>query len=105
MSLVTVGMNYQVIIPDEVREQMPVAVGDPLEVTFQDGAILLRPTSDAARLASASKLLSGFRNPLPADCEFTHMTEDEIMELAMDEIAQMRAEQPVGNGQKRETGH
>ena len=43
MSLVTVKNKYQVVIPQSVREQVGVNVGDLLEAKAEKGAIVLKP--------------------------------------------------------------
>jgi AbrB family looped-hinge helix DNA binding protein len=45
MSIVTVKKKYQVVIPQGVREQIGVAVGDILEAKVERGRITLTPKS------------------------------------------------------------
>ena len=45
MSIVTVKSKYQVVIPQRVREQIGVAVGDLLEARVEGGRITLTPKS------------------------------------------------------------
>jgi len=45
MSIVTVKNKYQVVIPQRVREQIGVAVGDILEAKVERGKITLTPKS------------------------------------------------------------
>jgi AbrB family looped-hinge helix DNA binding protein len=45
MSIVTVKNKYQVVIPQRVREQIGVAVGDILEAKVERGRITLTPKS------------------------------------------------------------
>ena len=45
MSIVTVKNKYQVVIPQAVREQIGVAVGDILEAKVERGRITLTPKS------------------------------------------------------------
>jgi AbrB family looped-hinge helix DNA binding protein len=45
MSLVTVKNKYQVVIPQRVREQIGVSVGDILEAKVERGRITLTPKS------------------------------------------------------------
>jgi AbrB family looped-hinge helix DNA binding protein len=50
MPIVTVKNRYQVVIPQRVREQVGVAVGDTLEAKVERGRITLtpRPVVDSA---------------------------------------------------------
>ena len=45
MSIVTVKNKYQVVIPQRVREQIGVSVGDILEAKVERGRITLTPKS------------------------------------------------------------
>ncbi len=45
MSIVTVKNKFQVVIPQGVREQISVAVGDLLEAKVERGKITLTPKS------------------------------------------------------------
>jgi AbrB family looped-hinge helix DNA binding protein len=45
LSIVTVKNKYQVVIPQPVREQIDVAVGDILEARVERGKITLTPKS------------------------------------------------------------
>lgn len=43
MSIVTVKNKYQVVIPQNIREQIGVFVGDFLEASAEKGKIVFRP--------------------------------------------------------------
>ncbi|HXK05261.1 MAG TPA: AbrB/MazE/SpoVT family DNA-binding domain-containing protein [Verrucomicrobiae bacterium] len=43
MSLVTVKNKYQIVIPQSVRNQIGVNIGDLLDVTARKGTIVLKP--------------------------------------------------------------
>jgi AbrB family looped-hinge helix DNA binding protein len=45
MALVTVKNKYQVVIPQRVREQVGVAIGDVLEAKAKNGKIVFEPKS------------------------------------------------------------
>jgi AbrB family looped-hinge helix DNA binding protein len=45
MSVVAVKNKYQVVIPQNVRRQLPLEVGDLLEAKVEDGRITLTPKS------------------------------------------------------------
>lgn len=43
MELVKVKKNYQITIPQALRRQMRLAVGDYVEIELQEGTLVLRP--------------------------------------------------------------
>ena len=45
MALVTVKNKYQVVIPQSVRDQVPVNIGDLFDATVEKGKITLTPKS------------------------------------------------------------
>ncbi len=45
MSVVTVKNKYQIVIPQYIRRQLPLEVGDLLEASVEDGRITLTPKS------------------------------------------------------------
>jgi AbrB family looped-hinge helix DNA binding protein len=45
MAIVTVKKKYQVVIPQRVREQIGVAIGDVLEARAEKGKIVFEPKS------------------------------------------------------------
>jgi AbrB family looped-hinge helix DNA binding protein len=45
MAIVTVKNKYQVVIPQRVRDQIGVAIGDVLEATVVKGKIVFSPKS------------------------------------------------------------
>lgn len=45
MELVTVKSKYQIVIPQSIREQVHLDVGDLLEVAFEGGKITFTPKS------------------------------------------------------------
>lgn len=45
MPIVTVKKKYQVVIPQRVREQIGVAIGDVLEAKVEKGKIVFEPKS------------------------------------------------------------
>jgi AbrB family looped-hinge helix DNA binding protein len=45
MALVTVKNKYQVVIPQRIREQVGVAIGDLLEAKAENGRIVFEPKS------------------------------------------------------------
>lgn len=49
MSIVTVTNKYQVVIPQDLREQVGVNVGDLLEARVENGKITLSPKTPVDR--------------------------------------------------------
>jgi AbrB family looped-hinge helix DNA binding protein len=45
VELVTVKTKFQIVIPQSIREQMRVGVGDLLEASVEDGKITFTPKS------------------------------------------------------------
>ncbi|KKR31218.1 MAG: Transcriptional regulator, AbrB family [Parcubacteria group bacterium GW2011_GWF2_39_8b] len=45
MSIVTIKNKYQIVIPQSVRKQVGVVVGDFLEATVEKGKIVFQPKS------------------------------------------------------------
>ncbi len=45
MNIVAVKNKFQIVIPQSVREQMHIEVGDFLEVGIENGAITFKPKS------------------------------------------------------------
>jgi len=43
MPLIKVKQNYQITLPNSVRKDLNIAVGDYMEVEKQDGDLLLKP--------------------------------------------------------------
>jgi AbrB family looped-hinge helix DNA binding protein len=58
MTRVTVSSKYQVVIPKEVRRQVPLHMGQKLAVVVKEGAITLLPDRS---LASFRGFLKGMK--------------------------------------------
>ncbi len=54
MSLITVKNKYQVVIPQSVRKQIGIKIGDLLEATAEKGKITLAPKSAVDRMIAES---------------------------------------------------
>jgi antitoxin MazE len=48
-STVKVREKYQVTIPEDVREKVPLKVGERVEVIVRDGEIVIRPVVEVPR--------------------------------------------------------
>ena len=90
MPLVTVKEKFQVTIPAKVRDQVSLHVGDVLEASVEEGAIVLRPKVVVDRAALAGRLREILaRTPIPP--EFAGKPEQEIMDEVAAEIDAARA--------------
>ena len=64
MTATTVSPKFQVVIPKDVREQIPVKSGQKMTVIAKNGVIHMVPQVDLKRLKGALKDLptAGFRD-------------------------------------------
>ena len=60
MTQVTISSKYQVVIPKEVRRQVPLRTGQRLAIVVKDGAITLLPDQPLSSLR-------GFVKAMPSD--------------------------------------
>lgn len=95
MPLVTIKDKFQVTIPSRVRAQMPLVVGDVLEVTVEDGTIVLRPKAvvDRAELARRVERVLAETEVAPEDAG---RSEGELLEAAVAEVAEARSARHSG---------
>lgn len=93
MPLVTVKDKFQVTIPAKLRDQAAISVGDLLEATIEQGAIVLRPKAvvDRAAIAEEVERALAASERAPEDRE---RSEDEIVEDALSEVKAARREPP-----------
>ena len=93
MPLVTVKDKFQVTIPAKLRDQAAISVGDLLEATIEQGAIVLRPKAvvDRAAIAEEVERALAASERAPEDRE---RSEDEIVEDAIAEVKAVRREPP-----------
>jgi AbrB family looped-hinge helix DNA binding protein len=54
MALVRIKQNFQITLPVEVRKHLNIALGDLLEVTVRDNAIVLTPKAVVDRPVDAA---------------------------------------------------
>lgn len=85
MALVTVKDKFQVTIPAKLRDQADISVGDLLEATIEQGAIVLRPKTVVDRAAVAADvervLAAAKRAPEDRDRNEAEIVEDAISEV------------------------
>ena len=55
MSIIRVKNKYQVVIPESVRDQIGVEIGDMLEAKVEDGKITFTPKSIVDRIPQVVK--------------------------------------------------
>ena len=91
MPLVTVKEKFQVTIPAKVRHQVTLHVGDILEASVEEGAIVLRPKAVVDRAALAGRLQEILART-PTAPEFANKSEQEIMDEVVAEIDTARGE-------------
>jgi AbrB family looped-hinge helix DNA binding protein len=89
--LVTVKDKFQVTIPAKLRDQAAISVGDLLEATVEQGAIVLRPKAvvDRAAIAEEIERVLAAAARAPEDRE---RSEGEIVEDAISEVKAARRE-------------
>jgi looped-hinge helix DNA binding domain, AbrB family len=85
VALVTVKDKFQVTIPAKLRDQADISVGDLLEATIEQGAIVLRPKTVVDRAAVAADvervLAAAKRAPEDRDRNEAEIVEDAISEV------------------------
>jgi AbrB family looped-hinge helix DNA binding protein len=59
MTQVTVSTKYQVVIPKEVRRQVPVHTGQKFTMVVKEGTITLLPNRPLSRMRGFLKGMSG----------------------------------------------
>ncbi len=59
MTQVTVSTKYQVVIPKEVRKQMPVHTGQKFTIVVKEGTITLVPDRPLSQMRGFLKGMSG----------------------------------------------
>ncbi len=91
MPLVTVKEKFQVTIPVKVRDQVTLHVGDILEASVEEGAIVLRPKAVIDRAALTGRLQEILAKT-PTAPEFAGKSEEEIMDEVVAEIDTARGE-------------
>lgn len=85
MALVTIKDKFQVTIPARLRDQVAVAVGDILEASVENGAIVLRPKAVVDRAVLAGRLEDLFASA-PVAPEFAEASEEVVLDAVSAEI-------------------
>ena len=97
MSRVKVRRSPEITLPEEAWAKLGVAEGDELDVEVVDGGVLLRPVPAVDRERAWDDLMEiittpTWRGPGPDPGE------DEVMEMAVEEIHAMRREDDEKSG-------
>lgn len=91
MSLVTVKRKYQVVIPQEIREQLGISEGDILEAQIENGRLVYVPKvvidRDAA-FQAINDIGAKARSVWQADGK----TEEDIEDMISETIQEIRAD-------------
>ena len=53
MKKATLGLNGRIVIPRSIRKEMNIEEGSPLIITFEEGAVVVRPDKSACGLCGA----------------------------------------------------
>ena len=53
MKKVALGLNGRIVIPKSIRKEMNISEGSPLIITFEDGAIIVRPNQIICKLCAS----------------------------------------------------
>jgi len=91
MSLVTVKRKYQVVIPQEIREQLGISEGDILEAQIENGRLVYVPKVVIDRDA-AFKAIDEIADKSKAAWQADGKTEEDIEELISETIQEIRAD-------------
>jgi AbrB family looped-hinge helix DNA binding protein len=96
MSLITLGDDGQVTLPEETREALGLRAGDRFEVVaVEGGAVLLRLADEAKRRRAWDELMEIVNRPKwigPGP----EPSEDELMDEIVEDIHAMRRERAQG---------
>lgn len=90
MALVTIKDKFQVTIPARLRDQVAVAVGDILDASVENGAIVLRPKAVVDRAILAARL-DDLLAAAPVAPEFAGQSEEQVLDEVSAEIEAERA--------------
>lgn len=82
MDRVRLSTKGRLVIPKQLRAALCLEVGDTLELTLEDGSLVLKPSADGFPLSRLHGLL--------ADC-------DMITDLEVEHCAEFEPERPLGD--------
>jgi bifunctional DNA-binding transcriptional regulator/antitoxin component of YhaV-PrlF toxin-antitoxin module len=94
-ALKKIARGFQVTLPREFRERYNLTEGDYLEASEENGAVIYRPV-----VIDRKKLVAEMDEALTrldkTDGEFTGVTEEEVIQIANEQIRKVRAEKKNG---------
>jgi len=91
MPIVTVKKKYQVVIPQEVREELNITEGDILEAQAENGRLVYTPKVLIDRNASFAKI-KAIAEKAEQRWRADGKTDEEIDAMILDEVQTVRTE-------------
>ncbi|MEO5357445.1 MAG: AbrB/MazE/SpoVT family DNA-binding domain-containing protein [Nitrospirae bacterium YQR-1] len=85
-----ISRGFQITIPQTLREALGLHIGDMIEFEQKDDVFILRPVEVIRRKAMVEQLKKVLDSQ--PENEFSHLSEDEIMAIANEEIRKSREE-------------
>ncbi len=95
MPRVKVHRAADITLPEEARKKLGVSAGDELEVEVVEGGVLLRPVAEADRQQAWGRVFKAMESVRYVGPE-PEPSEDELMEMVVEEIHAMRREHDKG---------
>jgi AbrB family looped-hinge helix DNA binding protein len=96
MALVRVRRAAQITLPAEVRQKLKVKEGDYLDAEVVGSSVVLKPVTVLERETAWAKLMEIVNRPKWRG-RAPKPSEDEVMEMVVDEIHAMRRENDEGS--------
>jgi AbrB family looped-hinge helix DNA binding protein len=90
MALVKVRQRAQITLPAEVCRALDVGQGDYLETEITEKGVLLKPAGPLDRSAARARLMHDLRGESRWIGPGAEPTEDEVMEMVVEEIEDTR---------------
>jgi AbrB family looped-hinge helix DNA binding protein len=95
MVLVRMLRGGQVTLPAEARRALKLSEGDYLDLEVSDGTVTLKPVTVVDR-AEADRQLDAILNRVKYVGPEPPPSEDEVMDMVVDEVREVRAEHAKG---------
>ena len=91
MPIVTVKKKYQVVIPQEVRQELDIAEGDILEAQVENGRLVYTPKILVDRKAAMAEL-GAIAQKVEKRWRADGITDEEMEAMILEEVQTVRAE-------------
>ena len=91
MPIVTVKKKYQVVIPQEVRQELDIAEGDILEAQVENGRLVYTPKILVDRKAAMAEL-GTIAQKVEKRWRADGITDEEMEAMILEEVQTVRAE-------------